>query len=130
VDASIALRDLAELEHYGNLKGAHLCCSARLKDVLLMLKSCTHLRRLTLKTRINRYSPLFATLEELCDFITELKDLTFLHIICPDSPDCCCGHFKSEVDGVKDFVLSSRPNFKFYISCCSKFDESRVSSCA
>jgi hypothetical protein len=37
-----------------------------------------------------------------------------------------CEHFKSFVDEVKAFVLPLRPNFKFYVSCCEMFDESRV----
>jgi hypothetical protein len=129
LDASFTLPDLTELEHHDNLKQVHLHCfdGPCVKDVLLMLKSCTHLRQLTLETRIYLYyPPLFATLEELCDFIMGMKHLTLLHIICRDSP--YCDHFKSEVDGIKDFVLPLRPNFKFYISCCHKFDESRVSS--
>jgi hypothetical protein len=104
LDASFTLPDLAELEHYENLKDAHLrLINDPLKDVLLMLKRCTNFRRLTLETRTNLcYRPVFATLEELCDFIMELKDLTFLHIIWRDSPYCY--HFESEVDGVKEFV--------------------------
>jgi hypothetical protein len=130
VDASIALRDLAELEHYKNLKEVHLRCLAGhgLKDVLLKLRRCAHLRRFTLETRISLcYPPLFPTLEELCDFIMEVEHLTFLHFICRNTFDC--KHFKSVVDAVKDFVLPLRPNFKFYFSCCEKFDEYRVSSC-
>ena len=123
------LRDLAEFEHYKNLKEAHLHCflCPCVKDVLLMLERCTNLRRLTLQTWINVfYPPLFVTLGEFCDFIMKMKLLTFLHIICRDNS--YCNHFQSEVDGVKDFVLPSRPNFKFYISCCYEFDEYRVRS--
>jgi hypothetical protein len=124
VSAIITLPDLAELEHYENLKEAHLrwLKYSSVKETLLMLKRCTHLRRLTLASL--KRAP-FPSSEELCDFIMELKHLTFLHFICYYVHNC--GHFKSEVDGVKDFVLHLRPNFKFYLSCCEKYDESRVS---
>jgi hypothetical protein len=120
------LQDLAELEHYENLKEAHLRWSRGPsgKEALPILKRCTNLRRLILgKWELDTT---FSS-KELCDFITELKHLTFLHIIYHDNPDC--NHFKSVVDEVKTFVLSRRPNFKFYISCCEMFDESRVESC-
>jgi preprotein translocase subunit Sec63 len=118
------LPDLAELEYYANLKEAHLhsLVDTSVKEALPILKRCTHLRRLTLASL--KRAP-FPSSEELCDFIMELKDLTFLHIIYRDSFQC--NHFKSEVDGVKDFVLPLRPNFKFYISCCDMFKKSRVS---
>jgi hypothetical protein len=130
LNAYFTLQDLAEFEHYKNLKEAHLRCflCPCVKDVLIMLERCTNLRRLTLETWINPfYPPLFVTIGEFCDFIMELKHLTLLHIICRDNRKC--DHFKSEVDGVNEFVLPRRPNFKFYISCCYMFDESRVSSC-
>ena len=123
VSAIITLPDLAELEHYENLKEAHLrWLDDPVKEALLMLKRCSNLRRLTLASL---EMPPFPLSEELRDFIMELKHLTFLHFICYYVHNC--GHFKSEVDGVKDFVLHLRPNFKFYLSCCEKYDESRVS---
>jgi hypothetical protein len=123
VSAIITLRDLAHLEHYENLKEAHLrWLDDPVKEALLMLKRCSNLRRLTLASL---EMPTFPLSEELRDFIMELKDLIFLHIIYRGNLKC--NHFESEVDGVKDFVLPRRPNFKFYISCCEMFDESRVS---
>jgi hypothetical protein len=126
VKSIINLQDLAELEHYGNLKEVHLSwLDDPVAEALPMLKRCTHLRRLTLKSLYRRRFP---STEELCDFIMELKHLTFLHLTY-DYYDYYrkCYHFKTVVDGVRDFVLFCRPNFKFYISCCYKFDESRVS---
>jgi hypothetical protein len=118
------LRDLAALKHYGNLKEAHLRWSwdSSVKEALPILKRCTTLHRLTLG-RWN-LGTVFPSSEELCDFIMELKHLTFLHIICCHVPNG--DHFESVVDQVKAFVLPRRPNFKFYVSCCSKFPESRV----
>jgi len=60
----------------------------------------------------------------LCDFILELKDLKFVHIT--NFYISNCDYFESLVDQVKAFVLPRRPNFKFYVSCCPKFPESRV----
>ena len=121
----VSLRVLAELEHYTNLKEVHLRWSVdtSVKEALSMLKRCTNLRRLTL-AKWKETS--FPSSEELCDFIMELKNLTFLHIIYRDISNC--KHFKSLVDEVKAFVLLRRPNFKFYVSCCSKFEKLHVSS--
>jgi len=119
-----SLRYLADLEEKKNITEVHLHWveGPSVKEVLPMLKRCTNLHLLTL-TRVT--NPCFPPLEELCDFIMELKQLTFLHLIYYHILDC--EHFKPEVDEVKEFVLHHRPNFKFYFSCCSKFDESRVS---
>ena len=121
----IALEDLAELEHYENLKGAHLRWSQGpfVKEALAILKRCKNLHRFTLD---KWEEPSFPSSQELRDFIMELKQLTFLHIIYRDCSHC--DHFKSLVDEVKAFVLPRRPNFKFYVSCCSEFAESRVPS--
>ena len=119
----ITERDLAELEHYENLKEAHLqWVKDTEKQTLPLLQRCTNLRRLTL-AKWEETS--FPSSEELCDFIMELKHLTFLHIIYRDIFNC--GHFKSLLDEVKAFVLPGRPNFKFYVSCCSRFAKNRVS---
>jgi hypothetical protein len=119
----ISLQDLAELEHYENLKEAHLRWSdgPSVKEALPILKRCTNLRRLTLK---KWGEPPFPSSQEFCDFLLELKHLIFLHFICNYIPNC--DHFKSLVDKVKAFGLPRHPNFKFYVSCCSKFPESRV----
>jgi hypothetical protein len=119
----ISVGDLAELEHYGNLKEAHLRWleDISVKEALPILKRCTTLHRLTLK---KWRDPSLPSSEELCDFIMELKHLTFLHIIYDEISNC--GHFESLVDQIKALVLPRRPNFKFYVSCCSKFPESRV----
>jgi hypothetical protein len=121
---NITLQDLAELERHKNLKEVHLCwLNDSMEEAFKMLKGCTHLHRLTLKKweKLHSLSP-----QDLRDFIMELKHLTFLHIIYFD--DYNCDHFKSLVEEVKAFVLPRRPNFKFYVSCCSKFDEIRVPS--
>jgi hypothetical protein len=103
------------------VKKAHLCCLACpcMKDFLLMLKRCTNLRRLTNCKKT--YFPFV-----LCDFILELKDLKFVHIT--NFYISNCDYFESLVDQVKAFVLLRRPNFKFYVSCCFEFAESRVPS--
>ena len=121
----VSLPDSAELEHNTNLKEAHLrwLDDHSVKDGLPRLQRCTNLRRLTL---MKWKETSFPSSEELCDFIMELKHLTFLHIIYRDISNC--KHFKSLVDEVKAFVLLRRPNFKFYVSCCSKFEKLHVSS--
>ena len=80
VSATITLRDLAELEHYKNLKEVHLSSLAcpHVENFLPMLKRCTNLRRLTLAHCKKTFSPVLA--RELCDFIMELKDLTFVQL--------------------------------------------------
>ena len=121
----ITLRDLAELEHRKNMNQVRLCWtdSPSLTQVLPILKRCTNLRRITLNggTRLP-----FPSSEELCEFIMNLKHLTFLHIIYGNST---CNHFKSEVDQVKALVFPRRPNFTFYVSCCYEFRETRAGSC-
>ena len=119
----IRLRDLAELEHCGNIREVHLCWKFGLsvKEALPILETCPNLRRLTMEKLVKLCFP---PTEELCDFIMKMKHLTFLHIIYIDSDPC--DHFKSEVDEVNAFVLPLRPNFKFDISCCEK---SKVNSC-
>jgi len=116
--------DLADLEHNKNITEVYLRWGddPSVKQVLPMLKGCTQLRQLTLKSGAN---PPFPTSKDVCDFIMELKKLTFLHIIYFHTNNC--GHYKSLVDEVKAFILPRRPNFKFYVSCCEKFDESRIS---
>jgi hypothetical protein len=125
----ITLPALTDLEYYENLKEVRLRWveDFSVKQALAMLKRCTNLRRLTLERLKAKERLTFPTSEEFCDFVMELKDLTFLHILSCDIPPC--NHFKSEVDEVKAFVLPRRPNFKFYISCCEQFNRSRVSSC-
>ena len=119
----IRLRDLAELEHCGNIREVHLCWKFgfSVKEALPILETCPNLRRLTMEKLVKLCFP---PTEELCDFIMKMKHLTFLHIIYIDSDPC--DHFKSEVDEVNAFVLPLRPNFKFDISCCEK---SKVNSC-
>ena len=116
---------MAELEHYENISEAHLCWNLghSVKEALPILERCQNLRRLTFEKLFKQFILPF---KELCGFIMKMKHLTFLHIICRDNS--YCNHFQSEVDGVKDFVLPSRPNFKFYISCCYEFDDYRVRS--
>jgi hypothetical protein len=113
---------LAELD-YSNLKEVHLSWLHRLpkwNEALSLLKRCTNLRRVTLK-RSFRYFLSFRTCQVICDFIMELKQLTFLHIIHRDD-DYGCDFSKSLVNRVKAFVLPPRPNFEFYVSCCKKHE--------
>jgi hypothetical protein len=119
----ITLRDLADLERYENLKEVHLrwLDDRSVKKVLPILKRCTNLRRLTLAKWMKH---LFPSSKELCDFIMELKHLTFLHIIYRYNSRC--DHFKSVRDKVNSLVLPRRLNFEFYLSCCSEFSEFRV----
>jgi len=121
VDAvTFRLRNLAGLEHNENITEIHLrwAQGPSVQEFLPMLKRCTNLHRLTL-TRVRRpfFPPLSATPGKLCDFIMELKQLTFLHIIyCFEKRKC--NHLKSGVNEVDEFVLPRRPNFEFYLSCC------------
>jgi hypothetical protein len=116
-------RDFADLEHHENITEFHLRCLRDLPvtEVLPILRRCTYLRRLTLKSGPR---PFLSPFQEICRFIMKLEHLTFLHIIYPDIP--YCDHFESLVVEVRAFVLPHRPNFKFYVSCCEMFDESRV----
>jgi hypothetical protein len=125
VSATITLRDLSVIEHYGNLKEVHLrrLGDSTVNEALSVFKRCTNLRRITFEGETR---PPFLSSEELCDFIMELKHLTFLHIIYRDSFQC--NHFKSLVDEVKVFALPRRPNFEFFVSCCAKFHQFRVRS--
>ena len=120
---NITQRDLAELEHYTNLKEVHLrwLDDSSVKEAFKVLKGCTNLRRLTLGNWKKKF---YLRSKELSDFIKELKHLRFLHVIYRDN--LSCGHFKSLVGEVEAFVLPLRPNFKFYVSCCSKFAHYRV----
>jgi hypothetical protein len=124
VSTPITLQDLAGLEHYENLKELHLRWLVRtsFKEALPLLKRCTNLRRLTLKRSL-RFFRSSKSCQELCDFIMELKQLTFFHMIYDHIPDC--NYSKSFVDKIEAFVLSFRPNLEFYLSCCEKY-ESRV----
>ena len=125
----IKIQDLADLEHYGNLKEAHLrwLDGPSVKKALQILKRCTNLHRLTLGSTSAKWIKLFLPPStKLCEFIMKLKHLTFLHIIYHDVSDCV--NVQSRVDEVKAFVLLGRPNFKFYVSYCSTFHESRVRS--
>jgi len=116
------LQEWAELEHYTNLREAHLYwLHDPVIEVFPILKRCSNLRRITLKGGKRFFIP---SSEEFCDFIMKLKHLIFLHIIYASIPSC--DHFISVVGQVEAFVLPRRPNFKFYVSCCSKFPESRV----
>jgi hypothetical protein len=122
----ISLQDLADLEHYKNITQVHLIWvqGPSVTEALQMLKRCTNLSRLTLE----RWTQLFfPPSQELCGSIMEMKQLAYLHIIYRDNS--YCDHFKSLVDKAKAFVLPSRPNFECYLSCCSKFDQFRISSC-
>jgi hypothetical protein len=123
ISATITLRDLADLEHFENLKEAHLRWLevSSVKEALSMLEKCTNLRRITLESETMLSLP---TAGELCDFIMEMKHLTFLHIIYCGTHKCY--HSKSLVDEVKAFVLLRRPKFEFYVSCCEKFGDFRV----
>ncbi len=119
----INLQDLTDLGNYEKINEVHLSWEhgPSVRNALPMLKRYTNLRRLMLE---RWRKPCFPPLEELCQFIMELKHLTSLHIIYRDNFHC--GHFKSEVDEVKKFVLPLRPNFKFYITCCRMFDKFRI----
>jgi hypothetical protein len=123
VDAwDMTLQDWDELENNENLKEAHLrWLDDSVDEALPILERCTNLRRITL-AKWREHS--FPSSEKFCGFIMKLKQLTFLHIIYRDIPNC--GHFESLVDQVKAFVLPRRPNFKFYVSCCYNFDTFRV----
>jgi hypothetical protein len=110
---------VADLGHNENITEVHLrwLVGPSVKKVLQMLKRCTNLRRLSLETET--FFPqidlsLFPPLEELCNFIMELKHLTFLKIIYHDDPPC--DHFESLVGEVKAFVLLHRLKFQFNVS--------------
>ena len=120
------LRDLAELEHYTNLKVAHLLwLDGSMPKHQKYLERVGERIWMTGPFTSARKTPVSLTPEDICDFIMKLKRLTYLHIVYDRSQ---CNHFKCEVDRVKALLLPRRPNFKFYISCCSIFDEHRVRS--
>jgi hypothetical protein len=124
----VILLDFAELEHNENMTEFHLnwLMGPSVEEALPILKRCTNLRRLTLSRWKKRSFP---PIEELRDFIMELKHLTYLHIKYSDNYNCDHS-VQSLVGEANEFVLPRRPNFKFYISCCEMFasqiDESRI----
>jgi len=79
-------------------------------DVLPMLKRWRQVRRLTLKNSGNTSVP---PLEVLCEFITEMKQLSYLHI----APHYrVSGQWEIARDKVNELILPRRPNFTFDIS--------------
>ena len=79
-------------------------------EVLPMLKRWRQVRRLTLGKYRNTSVP---PLEVLSYFITEMKELSYLHI----SPHCrVSGQWEIARDKVNELILPRRPNFTFDIS--------------
>jgi len=115
------LRDLAELEHYTNLKVAHLLwLDGSIPKHQKYLERVGERIWMTGPFTSARKTPVSLTPEDICDFIMKLKHLTCLHIkYCENAQ---CDHVKSLVEEVNSFVLPRRPNFKFEISRCEKFE--------
>jgi hypothetical protein len=121
--SSLALRDLAELEHFTNTTDFTLkwMWSPSIEEVLQMLKRWRQLRRLTLQNDSDTSVPQF---EELANIIMEMKHLSYLHIDPPGEYDFVLekydhtnfGLMEILRDKVHEFILPRRPNFKFDIS--------------
>jgi hypothetical protein len=106
------LSDLAEWEPAETMADVTLRwrSSPSIREVLQMLKRWRQLRRLTLKNDRDQSAP---PLEVLCDFITEMKQLSYLHI----SPHYrVSDQWEIARDKVNELILPLRPNFTFDIS--------------
>jgi hypothetical protein len=80
-----------------------------IEEVLPVLTRWRHLRQLTLKC-----GPSVPRLEvfEVCDFIMEMKQLTYLRFI-RNVSNSYCGSLERLRREVSRFALTYRPNFKF-----------------
>ncbi len=107
------LWDLAEWEPAESMTDVTLCwvIGPSIGDVLQMLKRWRQLRRLTL----GRYYDTYLQFEELSDFITEMKQLSYLHID-NDYGRSNCDELEILRDKVNELILPRRPNFTFDIS--------------
>jgi len=106
------LNDLAEWEPAETMMDVTLRweSGSSIGDVLQMLKRWRQVRRLTLKNSGNTSVP---PLEVLCEFITEMKQLSYLHI----APHYrVSGQWEIARDKVNELILPLRPNFTFDIS--------------
>ena len=77
-----------------------------IEEALPVLKKWRHLRQLTLQS-----GPSVPQFEVLCDFIMEMKHLTYLNFI-PNVMYRNCGQLESLGEKVTQFALTNRPNFK------------------
>jgi hypothetical protein len=108
----LTLSDLAEWEPAETMADVTLSwwSGPSNENVLQMLMRWRQLRRLTLK---NDRDPSAPPLEVVCDFITEMKELSYLHI----SPHYrVSGQWEIARDKVNELILPRRPNFTFDIS--------------
>jgi hypothetical protein len=108
----LTLSDLAEWEPAEAMADVTLSwwSGPSYENVLQMLKRWRQLRRLTLKNDLDNTS--VPPLEVLCEFITEMKHLSYLHIS-PHYGDS--GQWKILRDKVNELILPLRPNFTFDI---------------
>jgi hypothetical protein len=104
------LQDFANLEYSENMTEVHLIWlrGPASEEVLPFLKKWRHLRRLTF-SKWNSQCDM--PLKALCDFIMEMKHLTYLNIGPKDSNSDQLLRAK-----VNELVLPRRPNFKFCTS--------------
>jgi len=108
-------RDLAEWELAENITDVTLHWwgnGPSIGEVLPMLKRWRQVRRLTLGKYRNTSVP---PLEVLSDFITEMKLLSYLHIV-QGYDRSNCDEQEILRDEVNELILPLRPNFTFDIS--------------
>ena len=106
-----SLQDLADLDFFENMTDVSLrwFMGPSINEVLPILKRLRHLRRFS--SRIWK-SPA-PSIKLLCNIITEMKQLTYLHLH--------FDHFEivplqTLRDKVNEIILPVRPSFKFYTS--------------
>jgi hypothetical protein len=109
------VRDLIELEPAETMTDVNLFWfgGPSIEKVLPVLKKWRHLNRLILGLFDSKIS--VPPLEVLSDFIMEMKQLSYLHIV-PKHDRSNDGQLKILRDKVNELILPRRPNFKFDIS--------------
>ena len=105
----VNVQDIADFKPAENITEIKLIWEEgpSIEEVLPILKRWRHLRQLTLQS-----GPSVPQFEVLCDFIMEMKHLTYLNFI-PNVMYRNCGQLESLGEKVTQFALTNRPNFKF-----------------
>jgi hypothetical protein len=107
----VTLQDIANYRPAENVTAIKLTWEEgpSIEEVLPVVKRWRHLRQLTLKC-----GPSVPRLEvfEVCDFIMEMKQLTYLRFI-PNVNNSYGGRLERLRREVSRFALTYRPNFKF-----------------
>jgi hypothetical protein len=105
----VTVQDIADFKFAENITDITLTwvMGPSIEDVLPVLKKWRHLRQLTLQSGLS--VPRF---EVLCDFIVQMKHLTYLNLI-PNVKYSNRSQLESLREKVTQFTLTNRPHFKF-----------------